>query len=124
MPFFKFRRGDASPTPPAGSATQAQSVEVLRKRAKHRLIGASVLVLLGKDTRRRLKAERELADALAFRKAMEDSLLTGLRARDLAGRTTYVNPSFCQMVGFSAAELLGRGEVLAGEVEKGDSDAT
>ena len=47
MPFFKFRRGDASPTPPAGSATQAQSVEVLRKRAKHRLIGASVLVLLG-----------------------------------------------------------------------------
>ena len=47
MPFFKFRRGDASPTPPAGSATQAQSVEVLRKRARHRLIGASVLVLLG-----------------------------------------------------------------------------
>ncbi|CDS53975.1 DedD protein [Polaromonas sp. CG9_12] len=47
MPFFKFRRGDASPTPPAGSAAQAQSVEVIRKRAKHRLIGASVLVLLG-----------------------------------------------------------------------------
>ena len=47
MPFFKFRRGDTSPTPPAGSATQAQSVEVLRKRAKHRLMGASVLVLLG-----------------------------------------------------------------------------
>ena len=47
MPFFKFRRGDASPTPPAGSANQAQSVEVLRKHARHRLIGASVLVLLG-----------------------------------------------------------------------------
>lgn len=47
MPFFKFRRGDASPTPSAGSATQAQSVEVLRKRARHRLMGASVLVLLG-----------------------------------------------------------------------------
>ena len=47
MAFFKFRRGDTSPTPPAGSATQAISVEVLRKRAKHRLIGASVLVLLG-----------------------------------------------------------------------------
>lgn len=47
MPFFKFRRGDASSAPPAGSAAQAQSVEVLRKRAKHRLIGASVLVLLG-----------------------------------------------------------------------------
>jgi two-component system sensor histidine kinase DctS len=69
----------------------------------------SVLVLLGKDTRRRLKAEHALADALAFRKAMEDSLVTGLRARDRDGRTTYVNPSFCQMVGFSAGELLGRG---------------
>ena len=65
----------------------------------------AVLALLGKDTRRRLRAERDLADALAFRKAMEDSLLTGLRARDLRGRTTYVNPAFCEMVGFSAQEL-------------------
>ena len=66
----------------------------------------SVLALLGKDIRRRLKAERDLADALAFRKAMEDSLVTGLRARDLQGQTTYVNPAFCDMVGFSAEELL------------------
>ena len=65
----------------------------------------SVLALLGKDIRRRLKAERDLADALAFRKAMEDSLVTGLRARDLEGQTTYVNPAFCGMVGFSAEEL-------------------
>ena len=65
----------------------------------------AVLALLGKDTRRRLEAERALADALAFRKAMEDSLVTGLRARDLSGRTTYVNPAFCEMVGFSAQEL-------------------
>lgn len=47
MPFFKFRRSDAASAPAAGSAVQAQSVEVLRKRAKHRLMGASVLVLLG-----------------------------------------------------------------------------
>ncbi len=71
----------------------------------------SVLILLGRDTRRRLQAEQRLADALAFRKAMEDSLVTGLRARDLQGRTTYVNPAFCQMVGFSAEEL--RGPALA-----------
>ncbi len=69
----------------------------------------SVTALLVKDTRLRLSAERDLADALAFRKAMEDSLLTGLRARDLQGRITYVNPAFCQMVGFSAAELWGHG---------------
>ncbi|TFZ06856.1 PAS domain S-box protein [Ramlibacter henchirensis] len=66
-----------------------------------------VLFLLGKDMRRRQQVEQDLAEALAFRKAMEDSLVTGLRARDLAGRITYVNPAFCAMVGFSAEELLG-----------------
>lgn len=69
----------------------------------------TVLFLLGHDTRRRLQVEQDLADALAFRKAMEDSLVTGLRARDLQGRTTYVNPAFCQMVGFAQDELLGTG---------------
>src|SRR5690606_33468277 len=69
----------------------------------------TVLFLLAHDTRRRLRVEQDLADALAFRKAMEDSLVTGLRARDLEGRTSYVNPAFCQMVGFEADELLGRG---------------
>ena len=69
----------------------------------------AVLWLLGQDTQRRLRAERDLADALAFRKAMEDSLVTGLRARDLEGRTTYVNPAFCALVGFGADELLGKG---------------
>lgn len=44
MAFFKFRKGgDATPATPA----QAESVEVLRRRARHRLIGAAVLVLIG-----------------------------------------------------------------------------
>src|SRR5690242_18549767 len=44
MAFFKFRKGgDEQPTPP----TAAESVEAMRKRARHRLIGAAVLVLLG-----------------------------------------------------------------------------
>ncbi len=68
----------------------------------------TVMVLLVRDSRRRLKAERELAEALAFRKAMENSLVTGLRARDPEGRITYVNPAFCDMVGFGADELMGR----------------
>ncbi len=68
----------------------------------------AVLALLAKDSRRRVQVEQDLADALAFRKAMEDSLVTGLRARDLQGRITYVNPAFCQMVGFPAEELLGQ----------------
>ena len=69
----------------------------------------TVLVMLGRDMRRRQRVESDLADALAFRKAMEDSLVTGLRARDLSGRITYVNPAFCEMVGFEAHELLGHG---------------
>ena len=68
----------------------------------------TVMGVLVRDNRRRLRAERDLADALAFRKAMEDSLVTGLRARDLEGRITYVNPAFCAMVGFGAQELLGQ----------------
>jgi two-component system sensor histidine kinase DctS len=68
----------------------------------------TVMVLLTKDARRRQKAERDLADALAFRKAMEDSLVTGLRARDLQGCITYVNPAFCQMVGWEADALMGQ----------------
>ena len=68
----------------------------------------TVLVLLARDFRARQQAESELAQALAFRKAMEDSLVTGLRARDLEGRITYVNPAFCAMVGFDADELIGQ----------------
>ncbi len=47
MSFFNFRRSGSSAAPSAGSAAQPESVEVMRKRAKHRLIGAAVLVLLG-----------------------------------------------------------------------------
>ncbi len=68
----------------------------------------AVVGLLVRDVRRRARAEHALADALAFRKAMEDSVVTGLRARDLEGRTTYVNPAFCAMVGFGADELIER----------------
>lgn len=66
----------------------------------------AVVLMLARDVRRRAAAEGALAEALTFRKAMEDSLSTGLRARDLDGRITYVNPAFCAMVGFSADELL------------------
>ncbi len=69
---------------------------------------AVVVTLLVRDVRRRADAEAALAEALAFRKAMEDSLITGLRARDTKGRITYVNPAFCEMVAFSAAELVGQ----------------
>ena len=46
MPFFNFRRA-SSTSPNAAGAAQPESMEVIRKRAKHRLIGAAVLVLMG-----------------------------------------------------------------------------
>ena len=51
---------------------------------------------------------RELHDAHAFRHAMEDSLLVGMRARDLEGTIIYVNRALCEMTGYESDELLGR----------------
>jgi len=56
----------------------------------------------------RLATEHELRAEHAFRKSMEDSLHTGMRAIDMEGRVVYVNPAFCRMVGYQAGELLGR----------------
>ncbi|MDB5798522.1 MAG: sensor histidine kinase [Paucimonas sp.] len=65
------------------------------------------LAALWRDINRRLAAEGALRQQVSFRTAMENSLLTGLRARDLEGRITYVNPAFCEMVGLPASELIG-----------------
>jgi two-component system, LuxR family, sensor histidine kinase DctS len=77
------------------------------------LVVLAVVVLwslwaLRRHVHRRLAVEHALRQEYAFRQAMGDSLQTGLRARDLEGRITYVNPAFCQMVGWSAEELIGR----------------
>src|SRR5690606_39005795 len=64
--------------------------------------------LLWRDVRVRTRTAQALRAQHAFRQAMEDSLMTGLRARDNEGRITYVNPAFCEMTGFSMDELVGR----------------
>jgi PAS domain S-box-containing protein len=58
--------------------------------------------------RRRLQIQGALVQETNFRRAMENSMLTGMRAMDQDGRITYVNPAFCAMTGFSEAELIGR----------------
>jgi two-component system, LuxR family, sensor histidine kinase DctS len=68
----------------------------------------AVVLLLARDGRRRAQAEAALAESLSFRHAMENSLITGLRARDIKGNITYVNPAFCAIVGFEPSELLGQ----------------
>jgi two-component system sensor histidine kinase DctS len=66
------------------------------------------LWILRRHVLRRQAVEEQLRQEHAFRKAMEDSLDTGMRARNLDGEIVYVNPAFCRMVGWSAAELIGR----------------
>lgn len=77
------------------------------------LVVLAVIVLwslwaLRRHALRRLDVEEQLRLEHAFRKAMEDSLDTGMRARNLDGEIIYVNPAFCRMVGLPAAELIGR----------------
>ena len=77
------------------------------------VVALSVLtlwMLLGtwRHVRRRAQIQGELVQETNFRRAMENSMLTGMRAMDIEGRVTYVNPAFCAMTGFSEHELIGR----------------
>src|SRR5690606_26370257 len=62
---------------------------------------------VARDVTERRNAELALAAETSFRQAMEDSMLTGMRAFDMQGRITYVNRAFCKMVGFDEGELVG-----------------
>jgi PAS domain S-box-containing protein len=70
----------------------------------------TVWMLLGtwRHMRRRVQMQSALVTETNFRRAMENSMLTGMRAMDMEGRITYVNPAFGAMTGFSDAELVGR----------------
>ena len=69
---------------------------------------AIALAALVRFTSRLVRKDRALLTETALRRAMEDSLATGLRVIDRQGRIRYVNRSFCQMTGWSEAELVGR----------------
>jgi len=74
------------------------------------LSGLTVWMLLGtwRHMRRRSQIQGALVSETNFRRAMENSMLTGMRAMDLEGRITYVNPAFCAMTSFAEHELIGR----------------
>jgi two-component system sensor histidine kinase DctS len=103
--------------PGATVGVATDSVKGAPRLLPNLLVGSVILLALGllislatlwRHIARTLAAEGALRQQMAFRTAMEDSLVTGLRARDLEGRVTYVNPAFCQMVGLPPAELLGK----------------
>ena len=74
------------------------------------LSGLTVWMLLGtwRHMRRRTQIQSALTQETNFRRAMENSMLTGMRAMDMDTRITYVNPAFCAMTGFSENDLVGR----------------
>jgi PAS domain S-box-containing protein len=63
----------------------------------------TVWMLLGtwRHMRRRAQIQAALVQETNFRRAMENSMPTGMRAMDLEGRISYVNAAFCQMTGFT-----------------------
>ena len=73
------------------------------------LSGFTLWTLMGtlRHMRRRSQIQKTLVQETNFRRAMENSMLTGMRTIDLEGRITYVNPAFCAMSGFSEEELIG-----------------
>jgi two-component system sensor histidine kinase DctS len=108
--------------PGAQIALATDSVKGAPKLLPNLLVGSVIVLALGlvlslgalwRHIARTVAAENALRQQMAFRTAMENSLLTGLRARDLEGRVTYVNPAFCRIVGLPAEELLGRKPPMA-----------
>ena len=72
------------------------------------LLTAWMLIGSWRHTRRRQQAQQALVAETNFRRAMENSIVTGMRAMDLTGCITYVNAAFCQMTGWTEQELVGR----------------
>ncbi|MYN12211.1 PAS domain S-box protein [Pusillimonas sp. TS35] len=66
------------------------------------------LLALWRYTRFRTRAEAALIAETGFRRAMENSMSTGMRVFDMHGRIAYVNPAFCRMIGWNEADLIGR----------------
>ena len=92
-------------------------VTIDQETRQHRLtwvvIGLSVVIVIAlltlwRYTRDRSEAEAALVAEPGFRRAMENSMSTGMRVLDLEGRIAYVNPAFCRMIGWNEADLIGR----------------
>jgi PAS domain S-box-containing protein len=57
--------------------------------------------------RARKMTEKKLWEEHSFRQAIENSIPSGIAVVNLEGKQTYVNPAFCEMVGWSEEELIG-----------------
>jgi PAS domain S-box-containing protein len=118
--------------PPRGATTYVAqlaplpsevSLQATAFRVPSRLTGSAPIWLVGvlavavgialsalvSYTTRLIRADRALQAETSLRRAMENSLATGLRVLDREGITRYVNKAFCQMTGWRESDLVGRG---------------
>ena len=64
-------------------------------------------IMLIRHAKRRKETEKALSKEITFRRAMEDSMPTGMRVIDLEAKISYVNSAFCKLVGLREGELIG-----------------
>ena len=100
----------------SGHITDDTAVAAMKAGA-HDYVMKDNLIRLGPAVERELRdaevrharklAEKKLWEEHAFRQAIENSVPSGIAVVNLDGRQTYVNPAFCEMVGWNEAELVG-----------------
>jgi PAS domain S-box-containing protein len=73
---------------------------------------AWMLLTNWRQSQRRQQAQLALEAETSFRRAMENSMITGMRALDMQGHIIYVNPAFCRMTGWSEEDLIGKSEAF------------
>ena len=119
LPWISRINASATPVSPVGNSLLLRAQAW---RTSQSLIGSAFFwLLLGlsgltawmlianwRESHRRQEIQQTLQDETSFRRAMENSMLTGMRALDLQGRITYVNPAFCRMTGWTEEELVGQ----------------
>lgn len=71
------------------------------------ILMAWIMASSWRHNRWRARTQRQLQNETVFRRAIEKSMLTGLRVIDMEKRITHVNAAFCQMTGYSEEELVG-----------------
>ena len=107
MPLRSFEATSLTLTPMRAEIAWYQSARTMTLLGGLMLFGFAASVWLRREMNQVRRAVTSAQTEAAWRQSMEDSALVALRARDPDGRLLYVNKTLCDMVGYSAFELIG-----------------